>query len=199
MYLNEVLRATLKPLEAEFSSIGRPPVTVELFLDESMARVSADSELLRHGLESLFLRARDAMPAGGTLTIRTRQAGGWGRIEISQSGALDANECARMFTGYHAASAHATGLGLATVQLAVSEMGGRVSAETTPGMGTAFVIELPTGAEAAAKSEATAAKAAPANIARVTAQKPKPAPRPPELEKPREERPDTSPFPLTYR
>jgi signal transduction histidine kinase len=141
--VNEVLRATLKPLEAEFSAIGRPTVAVETFLDGSIGRVTADRELLRQALESLFLRSRDAMPAGGTLTIRTRRTGALARVEAAHSGTIDASECARMFTGYHAASAHTAGLGLATAQLVVSELGGRISAESTAGMGTVFAIELP--------------------------------------------------------
>jgi two-component system, NtrC family, nitrogen regulation sensor histidine kinase NtrY len=150
--VNELLRSALKPLEPEFSAVGRPQVTVELYLNAMLPKAAADPQLLQQALDSLLLRVRDGMPSGGTLTIRSGQAGDVVRIEMSHTGAIEAAESARMFTGYHAASQHAAGLGLATVLLIVSEHGGRVSASAAQnGAGNTFTIELPTASKLAQK------------------------------------------------
>ncbi len=84
--VNDALRTTVQLFEPQFSAMGRPPITTELFLDHGVDRVAADPELLRRALENLLLRSRDAMPSGGTLSIRTGQRKGFVRIEVSHTG-----------------------------------------------------------------------------------------------------------------
>lgn len=84
------------------------------------------------------------MPGGGTLTVRTRRADGKVIIEVADTGSgLTPEECERIFTPYYTSKQHGTGLGLAIVQSVVSDHGGRISVQSEPGQGTAFVIELP--------------------------------------------------------
>jgi two-component system sensor histidine kinase HydH len=86
----------------------------------------------------------DAMPQGGTLTLRTRQEGDRVFAEVADTGTgLTPEECERIFTPYYTSKAHGTGLGLAIVQSVVSDHGGRISVRSQPGQGTAFIIELP--------------------------------------------------------
>jgi two-component system nitrogen regulation sensor histidine kinase NtrY len=97
----------------------------------------------------------DAMPEGGTLTLRSRRDDGKTIIEVADTGSgLTPEECARIFTPYYTSKQHGTGLGLAIVQSVVSDHGGRISVHSEPGAGTAFVIELPerTGNAPEAKS-----------------------------------------------
>jgi signal transduction histidine kinase len=142
--LNESVRSVVKLFEPQLCAVGRPPITPELYLDENLARPQADPVLLRRALENLVLNSLDAMPAGGTLTVRTSQNNGTVRLDVSDTGAgLTPEECARLFTPYYTSKQHGTGLGLAIVQSVVSDHGGKIAVESAPGAGATFRIELP--------------------------------------------------------
>ena len=142
--VNEVVRVVIKLFEAQFSAVGRPPITPELHLDESVPVIQADSVLLHRAIENLVLNAMDAMPSGGVLMLRTTHWNGDVHIEVSDTGTgLAPEECGRLFTPYYTTKQHGTGLGLAIVQSVVSDHGGRISVESEPGVGTSFHIELP--------------------------------------------------------
>ncbi len=142
--LNASVRSVVKLFEPQFSAVGRPPITPELYLDEDLARLQADPILLRRALENLILNSLDAMPAGGTLTVRTSQHSGTALLTVTDTGAgLTPEECARLFTPYYTSKQHGTGLGLAIVQSVVSDHGGKITVESAPGAGATFRIELP--------------------------------------------------------
>jgi two-component system nitrogen regulation sensor histidine kinase NtrY len=142
--LNESVRSVVKLFEPQLCAVGRPPITPELYLDEKLARPQADPALLRRALENLVLNSLDAMPAGGTLTVRTSQHNGSVRLDVTDTGAgLTPEECARLFTPYYTSKQHGTGLGLAIVQSVVSDHGGKIAVESAPGAGATFRIELP--------------------------------------------------------
>ena len=142
--LNESVRSAVKLYDAQFHAMGRPPITPELYLDERMPTIQADPDLLHRALSNLVLNSLDAMPTGGTLTIRTAQRDGMARVEISDTGAgLTPEECERLFTPYYTTKRHGTGLGLAIVQSIVSDHHGRISVESNPGSGATFRIDLP--------------------------------------------------------
>lgn len=142
--LNELVRNALRLFEAQFTAIGKPPVTPELFLDENLPEIQADPDLLQRALQNLVLNALDAMPAGGTLTVRTSPREGGVRLEVSDTGSgLTAEECERLFTPYYTTKRHGTGLGLAIVQSVVSDHGGTITVSSEAGRGTSFRIDLP--------------------------------------------------------
>jgi signal transduction histidine kinase len=142
--LNESVRSVVKLFEPQLCAVGRPPITPELYLDADLARPQADPVLLRRALENLVLNSLDAMPAGGTLTVRTSQNNGSVRLDVTDTGAgLTPEECARLFTPYYTSKQHGTGLGLAIVQSVVSDHGGKIAVESAPGAGATFRIELP--------------------------------------------------------
>ena len=142
--LNELVRSAVKLFEPQLAPVGRPPITPELYLDEGSPRPQADRTLLRRALENLILNSLDAMPAGGTLTVRTAQRNGAVRLEVIDTGeGLTPEECARLFTPYYTTKRHGTGLGLAIVQSVVSDHRGKIEVESAPGAGATFRIELP--------------------------------------------------------
>jgi nitrogen fixation/metabolism regulation signal transduction histidine kinase len=107
-------------------------------------KIYADPELLHRAVSNLVLNAIDAMPKGGTLTLRTSATNTSALIEVSDEGTgLTREECDRLFTPYYTSKAHGTGLGLAIVQSIVSDHGGRISVKSQPGEGSTFIIELP--------------------------------------------------------
>jgi signal transduction histidine kinase len=142
--LNDLVREIVKLFEAQFSALGRPPITPELHLEENLPVVQADATLLRRAIENLILNAMDAMPSGGVLMLRTAREDGGVSLEISDTGSgLTPEECERLFTPYYTTKQHGTGLGLAIVQSVVSDHGGRISVESEAGVGTSFHIHLP--------------------------------------------------------
>ena len=152
--VNEVVRGVVKLFEAQFSAVGRPPITPELYLSEAVGAIQADPDLLHRALQNLVLNAMDAMPAGGTLTIRTQVGDGAVRLQVTDTGSvLTREECERLFTPYYTTKQHGTGLGLAIVQSVVSDHGGRISVESEPGRGTTFTIDLPAEPPAVARPE----------------------------------------------
>jgi signal transduction histidine kinase len=160
--VNEVVRAAMKAVEPQFSAEGRPPATPEIYLREPEPVIVADAGLLRLALENLLLHSLDAMPAGGTLTVRTGEKEGVVRIEISSTGAaLASEECSRLFMPSVANPQGASGLGLATAQAVVSDHGGRLSAESAPGTGTTFRLEFATAPAGVTPPPAAVAQSAP--------------------------------------
>jgi signal transduction histidine kinase len=141
---NEIVRATLRLFQAQLEAPGRPTIAVKENLDGGIEPIPIDAEQLGRALQNLVLNAIDAMPAGGTLTIRTRRVANTVRIEVSDTGeGLIPEERDRVFTPYYTTKQHGTGLGLAIVQSVVSDHGGRIRVESQRGRGTTFHIELP--------------------------------------------------------
>jgi two-component system nitrogen regulation sensor histidine kinase NtrY len=156
--VNDIVRGVAKLYQAQLQAPGRGPIACKLELDENQATIAADPDLLHRALSNLVLNAMDAMPNGGTLTLRTRRSDGKMRVEVGDTGSgLMPEECERIFTPYYTSKQHGTGLGLAIVQSVVSDHGGRISVQSEPGRGTTFVIELPDNL--VALREGTAAQA----------------------------------------
>jgi len=152
VHVNETIRGVVQLFQAQLEAPGRAKISCEVRLDPHLEPVAADAELLHRAISNLVLNAMDAMPQGGTLSLRTRGEGGNVVIEVADTGAgLTADECERIFTPYYTSKEHGTGLGLAIVQSVVSDHGGRIQVQSEPGRGTTFVIELPRNAESTKK------------------------------------------------
>jgi len=142
--LNETLREAVRLFEPQFTAVGKPHITTEYFLSESLPEIDADPDLLHKAFQNLVLNAMDAMPAGGTLSMRSADAGETARIEVSDTGkGLTPEECSRLFTPYYTTKQQGTGLGLAIVQSVVADHHGTISVSSEEGHGTTFRIELP--------------------------------------------------------
>jgi two-component system, NtrC family, nitrogen regulation sensor histidine kinase NtrY len=142
--VNEMVQNVARLLQAQLQSPEHPAIECRLELAEALQPIAADPELLHRAFSNLALNAMDAMPQGGTLTLRTRPSGDRVAVEIADTGSgLTAEECERLFTPYYTSKAHGTGLGLAIVQSIISDHGGRISVHSQPGRGATFMIELP--------------------------------------------------------
>jgi PAS domain S-box-containing protein len=135
-------------------------VDVALDLDPGLPPVLADSNQLSQALLNICVNARDAMPAGGKLTVRTeridanklrdlRREGhteSYVAIVISDTGiGMDGEIRARIFEPFFTTkrAGDGTGLGLAIVYGIVKEHNGFIDVESEPGLGTTFRIYLP--------------------------------------------------------
>lgn len=142
--INDIVRDVARLFQAQLTSPDREPIECKLELASDPVPVSADPELLHRALSNLVLNAMDAMPAQGSLSMRTRMERELAVIEVTDTGAgLSREECARLFTPYYTSKVHGTGLGLAIVQSVISDHGGHISVRSEVGKGTTFTIELP--------------------------------------------------------
>ncbi len=142
--VNEAVRSIVQLFQAQLQAPGRAAISCRMELDERAGEIAADPELLHRALSNLVLNAVDAMPTGGSITIRTRRQDGKVAIEVGDTGSgLTPEECERIFTPYYTSKQHGTGLGLAIVQSVISDHGGRISVKSEPAKGTTFAIELP--------------------------------------------------------
>jgi signal transduction histidine kinase/CheY-like chemotaxis protein len=124
---------------------------------EGELRARVDRSQVEQVLVNLVLNARDAMPDGGSVTIKTEPlelespTGGDGaapyvKITVSDTGCgMDDETKSRVFEPFFTTKGpgQGTGLGLATVYGIVRQSGGFVSLESSPGDGSEFVVFLP--------------------------------------------------------
>jgi len=109
-------------------------IRVELKLDSNLREVMADPHCLQLALVELATNARNAMPAGGRLSIVTQDAGsGLARIAIGDTGC-----------GMPPRPSEPTGVGLQIVEHCRAHAGGRVELDSTD-MGTTVKLYLPAG------------------------------------------------------
>jgi signal transduction histidine kinase len=141
--VNHVVEQALALYRAQLAAPGHPPIQPRIELTPDLPPVAADPEQLGRALGNLLVNAIDAMPKGGTLTIRTGRNNGAVRVEVSDTGeGLTQEECERLFTPYYTTKAHGTGLGLAIVQSVVADHKGKIAVASEPGRGTTFRIDL---------------------------------------------------------
>jgi PAS domain S-box-containing protein len=135
-------------------------IDVVLDLDPGLHAVRADRGQMTQILLNLAANARDAMTAGGRITMATRNADdardGAGRVEltVSDTGVGMSDEVKRhIFEPFFTTKAvgKGTGLGLATVYGVVSQSGGDIRVESAPGRGTAFHLSFPAGSDVRAR------------------------------------------------
>jgi signal transduction histidine kinase len=141
--LGDVIRQTVDRLRPDLAAAG---ILVELDLP-AHDQVSADAEELRRALLNLFLNARQAMPTGGTLSVRLRPttpADGRVEIEVEDTGhGMDEGTRRQLFRPFFTTRHGGTGLGLALVKRVVEDHRGAIRVESRPGHGSRFTLTLP--------------------------------------------------------
>ena len=166
--LNEVLEGLNKMLPR---LIGED-IAVKMSLAPGLGRTRADPGQIEQVVVNLVVNARDAMPEGGTLIIKTSNApldetyvsqhaeapGDYVLLAISDTGTgMSAEVKAHLFEPFFTTKGvgKGTGLGLATAYGIVKQHQGHISVHSEPGQGTTFRVYLPRVKEEAEVSAPT--------------------------------------------
>lgn len=152
----------------------RIAVTTEL--SDGACTVEADRAQLESALLNIAVNARDAMPTGGRLVVRTAphhdgERGAMIAVSVSDSGSgMDEDTLDRAFEPFFTTktTGKGTGLGLSQVYGFASQSGGDVRIASVPGMGTTVTILLPcSNAQSERRGADEAGFAAPGRAGRI--------------------------------
>ncbi|SPE22574.1 PAS/PAC sensor signal transduction histidine kinase [Candidatus Sulfopaludibacter sp. SbA3] len=141
--LNKVIQETLSLLEHQLQKAG---IATRVELASDLPAVHGNAGKLQQVFLNLFLNARDAMPGGGRLEVRSWHEGQGVRVEVSDTGTGIAPEhLQRIYDPFFTTKAarKGTGLGLSVTYGIIQEHGGSIEVSNQPGGGARFHIELP--------------------------------------------------------
>jgi signal transduction histidine kinase len=134
-------------VQAASASVATQGIRIVTQFPEVMPEVPLDGHLVRQALVNLVVNAVQAMPRGGTVTVRAslEQDGsrGWARIAVTDQGpGIPPQAAERIFQPFFTTKATGTGLGLAVVKRIAEAQSGEVLVNTGPA-GTTFTLRLP--------------------------------------------------------
>ncbi|HXE97625.1 MAG TPA: ATP-binding protein [Dongiaceae bacterium] len=133
-------------------------------ITEGLRNIKADSGQISQAFNNLIINALQAMPDGGTISIRASNAtftnnynlyalsaGEYVRFTFTDEGCGMPEEILKnIFDPYFTTKSGGSGLGLASVQSIISKHGGHISVHSAVGKGTTFEILLPASRNGAA-------------------------------------------------
>ena len=155
--------ARARDAESMLRRLIGPEITLSFALDPELGNVRLGAGQLEQLLVNLIVNARDAMPEGGTITIRGARrtigstppadfpsltAGKYVELAVTDTGmGMDAKTVERVFEPFFTTKrvGEGTGLGLAVCYGIVRNAGGAIAVQSTPGKGSTFRIVLPSG------------------------------------------------------
>lgn len=109
-----------------------------------MPDITVDPELLKTCILNVLTNAFQAMPEGGTLTIRTGRDNGRFVLSISDTGTGVAKEnMQKVFEPFFTTKSTGLGLGLATTKRIIEEHSGKIDFQSSEGNGSSVIISLP--------------------------------------------------------
>ncbi len=143
--INDSLKEVISLIEHQFSLVN---INIVKNFDENIGLIKGDDKQLQEVFMNLFNNARDAMPHGGSIEVRTVSSSGEVRIEIRDAGAgMDKKTLAKVFDPFFTTKEKGTGLGLAVCYSIIKNHKGNMWFESVLGKGTTAIITLPTKGE----------------------------------------------------
>jgi signal transduction histidine kinase len=145
--LNHQIDDVLEFFAPEAAGAG---IEVVRYLDPELPRVMLDREAFRQALLNLIINAKQAMPDGGQLVVRTLAHGDKVELHLIDTGCgMDDRTMSRMFEAFFSTKPGGSGLGLPTTEKIIAAHGGAIRVQSDVGHGTQFTIELPVPARLA--------------------------------------------------
>jgi two-component system, NtrC family, sensor kinase len=147
--LNSVLEETLTLVQHPFKTAR---VNVIKNYTDGLPPVLGSTTRLQQVFLNLFMNARDAMPTGGMLEVRTAAQNGSVEVEVTDTGTgIPPEHLHRIFDPFFTtkSSGRGTGLGLSVSYGIIKEHAAKVDVRSTPGKGTSFRLEFPVARKAA--------------------------------------------------
>jgi PAS domain S-box-containing protein len=146
--LNSVVEETLSLMAHPLKTAH---VRVTRNLQQELPPVLGSNNRLQQVFLNLFMNARDAMPSGGVVEVRTASNNGTVEIEITDTGSgIPRENLHRIFDPFFTtkSSGRGTGLGLSVSYGIIKEHAGKVDVRSTPDKGTSFRLEFPAARKA---------------------------------------------------
>jgi len=146
--VNAIVEETLTLVQHPFKTAH---ITVAKKYAEPLPAILGSTTRLQQVFLNLFMNARDAMPSGGMLEVRTAAFNGSVEIEVTDTGAgITPENLHRIFDPFFTtkATGRGTGLGLSVSYGIIKEHAGKVDVRSTPGKGTSFRLEFPAARKA---------------------------------------------------
>ena len=142
--VHRVLDDTLQLLEPQ---LRRSQIEIMRDYTDSLPHVYGNAGKLQQVFTNLLLNARDAIPEGGSITLKTKLSEMDVQVEVADTGIGIAPEnIAKIYDPFFTTKGvgRGTGLGLAVSYGIVQEHNGHIAVQSAPGRGTTFRITLPT-------------------------------------------------------
>jgi signal transduction histidine kinase/DNA-binding response OmpR family regulator len=146
--LNAIIGQVVELTRARWSDMPQQRgvvITVSTELSKGLPPAAGVESEIREALTNLIFNAVDAMPEGGTLTIRTASAGQRTVLEVADTGiGMDEETCRRCLEPFFTTKGErGTGLGLAMVYGVVKRHTAEMHIDSAPGRGTRIRITFP--------------------------------------------------------
>jgi signal transduction histidine kinase/CheY-like chemotaxis protein len=161
--INQVVRQVVEMTRVRWTDAALAQgiaIDVQCVLDE-VPRVSGQAAALREVVTNLVLNAVDALPAGGHITIGTRTDGTSVIVAVGDDGIGMSPDVLRRAQEpfFTTKGVKSTGLGLSVNYGIVTQHGGEIAIDSTPGRGTTVTIRLPIGPASAGPGRSACAAA----------------------------------------
>ncbi len=139
--VDEIVEEALSIMEEELRETG---IEVVQDMDPAIPAIRGEKGQLLQALLNILWNARQAMPEGGTLTIRAYPDEEGINIEVEDTGGgIPPEIVGNIFNPFFTTKKNGTGLGLPIAHTIIKNHGGEIGVKNMPGKGAIFVIRLP--------------------------------------------------------
>ena len=141
--INELVEGILLVMEKQMREVN---INVETYFDSEIPEVMASTNQMRQVMLNVIKNAKEAMPKGGTLTVRTSREDDKVLIHIQDTGIGIPEEIRdKIFDAFFTTKqkVKGVGLGLSVCYGIIKDHGGEIKVESEEGKGTTFIISLP--------------------------------------------------------